>query len=294
MLGVSALVHLGLGLALVAAKSRHWEPAEPESPALAPRTETWGGDTFAVDAVTSEGHAAEQWGASSGETKPLPAPPAAFVTPAVTPAANAVDAPFDSGPKAPASSQPMPRVPVAVSPPAGGSAPATDGVASETTGQGYGARGLPPGVRDLGSAFTRAIPAAVSRDPVWQEHALGKAGSFVVRLELGSEGRVAESRLVLRPSERVPAEIERLERRVTALLGGGQFALPPSAGRQKVQLLLVEVELSDGPPRAGAAPQEVVELGFAPPNELTPGRAYFTLGSGRHFEASVTLLAAPD
>ena len=297
MLGVSALVHTGLGFAVVGAESEHWQATEPKASLASPlRTETRGGDTFDVDAISSEGHAAEQVGASSGAPEPG-APQAPVVPPAVhIPAADSVDAPADSGARPSRPPRPVPVPVAAASALSGGpaAAPATDGAASETTGQRYGARGLPPGVRDLGSAFTRAIPAAVSRDPIWQEHAVGKAGSFVVRLELGSEGRVAESRLVLRPNERVPAEIERLERRVTALLGGGQFALPPSAGRQKVQLLLVEVELSDGAPRAGAAPHEVVELGFAPPNELTPGRAYFTLGSGRHFEANVTLLAAPD
>jgi hypothetical protein len=41
-------------------------------------------------------------------------------------------------------------------------------------------------------------------------------------------------------------------------------------------------------------PAELVERGFEPPRGGTPGRAYFTLASGRHFEARVEVLAEPS
>ena len=43
----------------------------------------------------------------------------------------------------------------------------------------------------------------------------------------------------------------------------------------------------------GDDPAQLVERGFDPPRGATPGRAYFTLASGRHFEANVQVLARP-
>ena len=39
--------------------------------------------------------------------------------------------------------------------------------------------------------------------------------------------------------------------------------------------------------------RNIVERGFEPPRGNAPGRAYFTLASGRHFEAKVEVLGAP-
>jgi hypothetical protein len=79
---------------------------------------------------------------------------------------------------------------------------------------------------------------------------------------------------------------------VVALLGGGLFALENHLGAGR-ELLRLTITLSDRPVHADDDPAQLVERGFEPPRGAAPGRAYFTLASGRHFEAKVQILASP-
>jgi hypothetical protein len=82
-----------------------------------------------------------------------------------------------------------------------------------------------------------------------------------------------------------------LRERVVALLGAGLFALQNnvSAGSG---LFRITITLSDRAVKEEADPAELVERGFDPPRGSQAGRAYFTLASGRHFEARVEVLNA--
>jgi hypothetical protein len=70
------------------------------------------------------------------------------------------------------------------------------------------------------------------------------------------------------------------------------FALQNSgtAGRD---LFRITITLSDRAVMEDSEPAQLVERGFEPPRGNAPGRAYFTLASGRHFEAKVEVLGSP-
>jgi hypothetical protein len=88
-----------------------------------------------------------------------------------------------------------------------------------------------------------------------------------------------------------PEQFMHLRERVVALLGAGLFALQNnvSAG---YGVFRITITLSDRAVKAEGEPAELVERGFDPPSATQAGRAYFTLASGRHFEARVELLNA--
>ncbi|HSC88221.1 MAG TPA: hypothetical protein VLC09_13150, partial [Polyangiaceae bacterium] len=162
-------------------------------------------------------------------------PPAARPTPS---AAHA-SAPSATPPRAAASSQPQSLSPhSSASAGAGTDTPNSGANAGAGSSAGsFGATGLPAGVRDLGTAFTRAIPPAASRDAAFVSSAPGDLGTIRIRLALGEEGRISSTTVVRRPGEEVPASLERLATRVVALLGGGQFALRDRVGRAGEQTL---------------------------------------------------------
>jgi hypothetical protein len=154
----------------------------------------------------------------------------------------------------------------------------------------FGSEGLPPGVRSLPSALTRAIPPATGADPVWQSLPTGAQRPFTLAVEVNAEGRIGDARIVSsRDGADVPVQFEHFRQRVIALLGGGLFALQnrAHAGRD---LFRITITLSDRAVRNESGPAELVERGFDPPRGSSPGRAYFTLASGRHFEAKVEVL----
>ena len=123
-----------------------------------------------------------------------------------------------------------PRKPAPPSPPAtpdqrssGSEAPNSGAPAAGTFGQ----EGLAPGVRRLGYAFTRAIPAATPADSAWRELPTGHVGTIRIELEVDESNRLgALKRWQARPGEPAPpAVLERLVERTLLLLRAGQFAL---------------------------------------------------------------------
>lgn len=161
-----------------------------------------------------------------------------------------------------------------------------------TTGT-FGSRDLPPGVRSLPSAFARAIPPATGADPIWQSLPTGTQKSFVLAIEVDAEGHIASAKILgAHDGQDTPPQFEHLRQRVIALLGAGLFALQNNgtAGRD---LFRITITLSDRAVKEDSGPAELVERGFEPPRGNAPGRAYFTLASGRHFEAKVEVLGSP-
>jgi len=157
----------------------------------------------------------------------------------------------------------------------------------------FGSDGLPPGVRSLPSAFARAIPPATGADPIWQTLPTGAQKPFILAIEVDAEGHIANAKILgAHDGEEVPPQFEHLRQRLIALLGGGLFALQNNgtAGRD---LFRVTITLSDRAVKEDSEPAELVERGFEPPRGSAAGRAYFTLASGRHFEARVEVLGSP-
>lgn len=153
-----------------------------------------------------------------------------------------------------------------------------------------GALELPPGVRHLAPAFTRALPASGYADPRWSELPPGSLGRTELEIVVDESGRISG---VSFDPEKPPAPVvEQLVENTVMLLKAGTFsldALHVSAGRERLAL---EVTLSDEPsPAPDAAPRGLFRKGFEPPSPKRPGYARFTLNSGRRMEALVRILS---
>ncbi|HKO49339.1 MAG TPA: hypothetical protein VJV79_16510 [Polyangiaceae bacterium] len=267
------------------------------------RPDAWlGASAVEVDAVaTPEGTPNIANAASSPESDPQPAEAAASEPAEATvarpePAKAPHRADAEPVPK-PQPARPRPRKPAnpstgiaaAKATPADGSHPANTPASSGT----FGSEGLPPGVRSLPAAFARAIPPATGADPIWQSLPTGTQRPFILAVEVDANGRIASAKILeAHDGSELPTQFEHLRQRVIALLGGGLFALQNNgnAGRD---LFRITITLSDRAVKEESEPAELVERGFEPPRGSAPGRAYFTLASGRHFEAKVEVLGSP-
>ena len=156
----------------------------------------------------------------------------------------------------------------------------------------FGSQGLPPGVRSLPSALTRAIPAATSADPIWQSLPVGAQRPFTLAVQVGGEGHIESAEIQGSRPGSIPTQFEHLQQRVIALLGAGSFALQNNSQTGR-ELFRISITLSQRTVPDDGAPAELVERGFEPPRAGQAGRAYFTLPSGRHFEAKVEVLSSP-
>jgi hypothetical protein len=136
--------------------------------------------------------------------------------------------------------------------------------------------------RNLATAFTRAITQAEMANPLWETLPLGSVGSVRVVLRL-SAGSLEDPEFVGAPK----LSLRKLSEKALRLLRNGRFALPFAAtdAHSGAQRFDVEVTLSQR-----AAGSERTQYGYDHPTDKRPGRAYFTLPSGRHFEATVTPL----
>lgn len=176
----------------------------------------------------------------------------------------------------------------AVSATAGSEAPTSGAPAAGTFGQ----EGLAPGVRRLGYAFTRAIPAATPADPSWRELPVGHVGTIRIELEVDADNHLgALKRWQARPGEPAPPPaLERMVERTLVLLRAGQFALSGSnqAGSER---LTIDVTLRDETADDDAS-ADVVQKKFDGASPGHPGKAYFRYGTGRAFEAKVTIVSS--
>jgi len=298
-------------LVLVARKP----PAVPV-PASRERADAWlGASAVEVDAVaTPEATPNIANAASSPESNPEPAaaaatePAAAAGTDPATPEAPEakpqrppIEHQAEAQPAAkPRPPRPRPRPRQAASVGAGIAAAKTaptdgshDANTPAATGA-FGSEGLPPGVRSLPGAFARAIPPATGADPIWQSLPAGTQKPFILAIEVDAEGHIGNAKILgAHDGSEIPPQFEHLRQRVIALLGGGLFALQ-SNGNAGRDLFRITITLSDRAVMEDSEPAQLVERGFEPPRGNAPGRAYFTLASGRHFEAKVEVLGSPQ
>ncbi|MCC6522852.1 MAG: hypothetical protein IT373_09345, partial [Polyangiaceae bacterium] len=144
----------------------------------------------------------------------------------------------------------------------------------------HGALDAPAGFQNVAKAFTRVIPAATSGHTGWATEPLGKLGTFTVRITVDADGKLTD---LAYPADARPLVRAMLES-ARILLQAGQFAFwgDSIAG---TETLALELSLEQ------REPQEQIELGHELPTPDRPGRAYFTLPSGRHFELKVALVS---
>lgn len=139
-------------------------------------------------------------------------------------------------------------------------------------------------MRDLGRAFTRAIPPANDADTVWASLPTGDAGSLEVSIEIDAEGKIKG----FTPLGKVqPAHLLGIARRTLALLRGGTFAIQSGSVSAGQQVLRLSAQISDvAPPEQGTG--GATGLGFRWDGKH--GLASFTQASGRHVEVKVELV----
>ncbi|MFO0756846.1 MAG: hypothetical protein U0359_10155 [Byssovorax sp.] len=152
------------------------------------------------------------------------------------------------------------------------------GGAAGESGGSFGAEG-PGGVRDLGRAFTRAIPPAGQADPIWSSLPLGDAGTIEIMLTIDEGGHIKGS---VPLTESPPRHLLRLIERTMPLLEAGTFALQRGTVSAGTEVLRVHVSLHEGEPSAGG---DATGLSFA--FSRGKGTATFTQSSGRRVEVLV-------
>ena len=265
-------------------------------PAPAERTAAWAGSAVEVDAL-----AAPLGVPTLPNAESSPSTAAKAATEAPSEPLKTVAALASGFVKAVPGPRPGPPTAVHRPPPNVGSAgSARDSTASNASpgsaqlgaqaGTGaFGSQDLPPGVRSLPSAFTRAIPPATAADPIWQALPSGREQPFTIAVQIDAAGRIRDSKILEeRPGSQLPEQFSHLRERVVALLGAGLFALQNDVAAGS-GVFRITITLSDRAIKEEAEPAELVERGFVPPHASEPGRAYFTLASGRHFEAKVEI-----
>jgi hypothetical protein len=164
------------------------------------------------------------------------------------------------------------------------------GKGSEPGGR-YGAEGSPEGVRNLARAFTRAMPPATSLDRAWREMPVGRAGTLRIELVI-ERGKLEE----VKGLDGAPLHLRRLVERTVKLIERGRFALALSDLDSGREVLLITAQITARAARDNdlADSDAVMELGSEGPTRERPGRAFFTLASGRHVEVTVRVLTGHE
>jgi hypothetical protein len=289
-LAISVIVPFALvGLARV---RRPAEPAPPpEAATTAPTTDVWAGDSplpgesrvVDVEVEDRAPGSSLQAPAPAAAPDPAPAPTRARSEPEVDPAPVPAPAPTPVAARRPrpaASSRPRASADAAEarSPKPGASGGAPGGAGGE-----FGAEG-PGGVRDLGRAFTRAIPPASDSDATWAKLPAGDAGSIEISIDVDEAGRIAG----WRPNEKdPPRHLVQMVKRTMALLEAGTFAVRSGAVGAGSQVLVLRARLSDV-----EVPEEHNGGAFNLKWTFEAGRgtASFTQIGGRHVEVTVKVL----
>lgn len=263
----------------------------PPSALLAPAEDRWTGTTAELPFAGSPG--------TSTFDVAVEAPPVPALAPVPVPAVPPV-------PPEPAAAAPVHHAaPVAVSPPASaepprprrkprpppsssGVASAGDAVGAAPGGPGGGAFGAEgaASVRDLGRAFTRAIPPACDTDPVWASLPTGETGKLEVAVHVDDTGHItgAEPR-----GSEPPKALVSLVRRTIPLLQAGTFAVRQGGVGEGTEILELRARISDAATGSeddapGASSRLAFEYGRG------RGKAGFTQAGGRHVEVTVRVV----
>ncbi|MEO8905438.1 MAG: hypothetical protein ABI488_23235 [Polyangiaceae bacterium] len=249
------------------------------------RAEAWAGSAVEVDAVATPDGAPSIPNTESPESA-QPAEPSRAAAPA-EPALPTL-APPKPAHRAPRRVETNPT-------PDSAAASAVEGTGKPNTPAASGAFGsadLPPGVRSLPSAFTRAIPPATGADPIWQTLPAGTQPPFTISLRVGADGHIQDSKILANHQGNEPPEqFRHFQERVVAMLGAGLFAMQDHVA-SGYGVFRITITLSDRAVDNEGEPAQLVERGFDPPRGAQAGRAYFTLASGRHFVAKVEVMNA--
>lgn len=293
---ISVALH-GLLLALPLAAGLYGHVASPKPPRELPNSIAMVGNSIEVEAPTPELAAAPAV-AAAPEPEPQPIdikslPAEATALPKPTPVVEPTTASEPSTPKP----QPKPqrKAEAKPTPKPHPASEASLGAGSETPTSGtpaagtFGQEGLPPGVRRLGYAFTRAIPAATPADSAWRELPTGHVGTIRIELAIDDANRLGELKLwQARAGEaEPPAVLKRMVERTLILLRAGQFALSGS-NQPGSERLIIDVSIRDDEADAEGA-DVVVQKRFDGATPGHPGKAYFRYGTGRAVEAKITI-----
>lgn len=165
-----------------------------------------------------------------------------------------------------------------------------DGGVGNTAVDAFGAVGKRRGVRHLATAFSRAMPMAYSTEAVWNELSLGPAGSLIVTVDVGQDGKISAA--TPQDSIRAPSHLIELVQRTIMLLKSGTFSLSQTQNTSGTQTFLLEAMIEQVPTSASddlsrAGP---VAFGYETPQNNTPGLATFTLRTGRKVTIRITLV----
>jgi hypothetical protein len=283
--GVIASVVVHSLLLLGAARGAVGSPpaaAPPPEAAEPPLSDVWAGDTSLpgrgglydvdVDRATAA-PGATQTEAEAQPPQPTPAA-TATATAKVTAEPRPARAPKEPGPANAHSAGSPPGAPRAAT-----GADRRDG---ESPGGGSFGAVDKPGIRDLGRAFTRAMPLASQSDAAWGRLPVGNAGMIDVTIDVDSDGKIAG----YLPSERnPPRHLVQMVERTLALLEAGTFALKGQVGKGSERL-----ELS------ATVTEEAAALDVTPGDALAfefdgkKGKASFFHKSGRRVEIRVRVV----
>ncbi len=268
------------------------KPSVPDKPA--PKTPAKAPEASKPKPLAAKPETPEPKDDPSSDTSPVPTSEAsATPEPKDPPPANqdkpsdpnkpvARDEPVPEPDKKPARTakrnKPTPAAPAAASP---SDAP-PDGSAKAPSGGSFGAEGT-ASVRDLGRAFTRAMPPACDSDKVWGTLAVGSAGSIEVVVTIGEEGKISG----FEPITKNPTtHLMNTVKRTLALLQGGVFAIAGGSVTAGRQVLRLSVELSDVAVTEDEA-KSATAFGLESHWEGRKGVASFTQSGGRHVEITV-------
>jgi hypothetical protein len=300
---VSAMVH---ALVVVAARAPDVPAAvaAPANDAVAPietEIDRWAGTTALPGKPGSEEVDVDVERAPAPPAPQLPAPQPAPPTPPPATAKTAeAPAPRPTSRPAPAPSTSA-TSPLAASAPARRPPPARPRASAEPAGSARASASAEPGsngdggdfgaeekagIRDLGRAFTRAIPPASDSDPAWAKLPAGDAGTLTVEILVDGEGKIAS----FEPRDRdPPRHLVGMVKRTLAWMGSGTFALRGQVGAGsellKLRARVSDVEVPEDKKTGGA---------FNLRHRFAAGRgsASFTQVGGRHVEIEVEVVRA--
>jgi hypothetical protein len=299
---VSVLAHASLLTAMGALAPRALAAHSP--PPSAPRVDgAPAGDTFDVEGITGEEGSAIDVPATSGdqgETVRASSPPDGVeAAPPPPPPATAEPAPPPPPTRAPRKHRPPPpaaasaaatAAPGSSAFPAGDDNPDGDGNgAGNASGDGkrLGPKTGRDGSRLVARTFAHEVPDAVRDDKRWSALPAGTVGVIEVPVTIDADGKVLDIGDDPKASDDLRSVVNRTRYKL-----GSKLALTAAPGTRGVETLRITVTLSDG----AALPQgKDFAWGIRPDGAPTldqPATVWFTLPSGRHFEAVIAIVSS--
>jgi len=282
-LPISVALHVAFGV-WVEVRAGELETARPI------QTDRFSGEGIDVATVVTAG------AAHPDAVQPPRAEPAGIG--AVRPAATAVEPEAPRPLFAKAAEPAAPRPPArhrVVSPAAGVRAEPPAGSSSDTAPSsppaGFGAAGLPPGVRHLPKAFARAIALANRADLRWRGLAPGIVDETSVVLTVADDGTLGKlSYPVAGDETRIAPVVRKLLDNTVLLLASGKFSLDAGAVSPGTMRLRVRVEIEQqASGGADVDPDELHALDYEPPRPGKRGHGAFVLNSGRRVVAWISV-----